>query len=121
LDWAASGGTARPDWKIPDFTPMEAQQLKFVDKTGKTIPGYDPSTDTNLTGPQQAWLGQEKARNLKAGGYGDKAVGPQIQYGRLSAREEMLQNQVDAGKANVAGKLARVQTKKAAVGKKLGV
>jgi hypothetical protein len=125
LDWAASGGTLRPDWKIPDLTPREATQLKFVEKgTGKPIPGYNPDIGGPLSPAAQAQLGRERARNLKEAGYATKSADPQIRYANLAAREEMLQGKI-AERGGVAPglqtRLTNVQTRKARVGKKLGL
>ena len=124
LDWAASGGTLRPDWKVPDLTPREAEQLRFVEKgTGKVMPTYAPESGKGLSPEAQAQLGREKAKNLKAEGYKVTGDNPQVRYGQLSAREEMLQTRI-AEKGQLPGltrKLANVQTRKERVGKRLGL
>lgn len=126
-EWAQSGGSLRPDWKMPDLTPREAQQLQFVEKkTGRPFPTYDPTTGGPLSPAAQASLGRERARNLKEAGYEGKAQDPQVRYGQLSAREEMLQTKLaergGPGSAPALEKrLANVQKRKDRVAGRLGI
>lgn len=123
LEWAASGGTLRPDWKIPDFTPREATQLRFVDKQGRPMPGYDPSVGGPLSGQAQAQFGWERTQNQIAAGNA-MPTDAQARYGQLSHREEMLQSRLDERGGVAPGlqrRLANVQARKARVGKRLGL
>lgn len=122
-EWAASGGTLRPDWKIPDFTAKEAEQLRFVDKQGRPIPGFDPNTDTKLSPAAIAQRGRERAQSLRAGGYQVPTNNPEINYGRVAAREEMLQNRLAAkgGSApKLEAKIAKVSARKSRLETRLG-
>ena len=113
MEWAASGGDLRPDWKIPEFTAKEAEQLRFVDKRGKALPGFDPNTDTNLSPEAKAQRARERATNLSTQGYAvpmeDK---PALRYAHLQAREEMLQSRIaDKATPKLQNRLAKVQGK----------
>lgn len=123
MEWAESGGTLRPDWKIPDFTPKEAEQLRFVDKKGRPIPGFNPDEETRLSGAATAQRGQERAAALRKAGYDVPTDDPQINYGRLTAREEMLQHRIaeKGSRPGLERRLARVQKRRANVGRRLGV
>lgn len=122
MEWAESGGTLRPDWKVPDFTAKEAEQLRFVDKRGKAMPGFDPDTETKLSAKARAQRAREKAADLTKGGYAVPTGDPALRYAHLQAREEMLQGRL-AEKGTPAPKLerriAKVQGKLARVGKRL--
>jgi hypothetical protein len=93
LDWAASGGTLRPDWKVPDFTPREATQLRLVEKgTGKQMPTFDPATEGSLSDAALAEFGREQIRTK-----GADANTAEANYARTLAREDMLRGRLAAG------------------------
>jgi hypothetical protein len=93
LDWAASGGNLRPDWKIPDFTPREATQLRLVEQgTGKKMPTFDPATEGSLSDAALAEFGREQVRNK-----GAAADSPEANYSRTLAREDMLRARLAQG------------------------
>jgi hypothetical protein len=114
LDWAASGGTLRPDWKVPEFTAKEAEQLRFVDKQGRPMPGYDPDKDVGLSPAAQRQRGRERIQDLKKGKYDIPTDDPQINYARAAAREEMLQRRIaDQGsKPGLERKLAKATARR---------
>jgi hypothetical protein len=121
LDWAESGGELRPDWKIPDFTAKEAEQLKLVNKQGKPMATFDPATETQLSLQAQRQLGAEKQANLEKEGFAVPTDNPQINYAQASAREEMLRQRIaDKGsKPGLENKLAKVTARKAKLEKRL--
>lgn len=61
MEWAASGGEAELPLEIPEFTPKEAQMLKFVDDYGDPYETYAPGQG-RLTDKQYASIGAKRAR-----------------------------------------------------------
>ena len=120
MDWAASGGDLRPDWKIPDFTAKEAEQLRLVDKSGNAMPTFNPDTDTKLSPEAKAQRAKEKATNQAAEG-NTVAMSPALRYANLQAREEMLRGRLaeKGSTPKLERRIAKVQTKAANVRKNL--
>jgi len=90
-EWVASDGRARFELNLPDFTPMEAKQLRLVSEWGGPIPGFDPEKQDRLTPEQLIWLGRLRRRIKSREPLGHEyAVMPEERLAALAKRQERL-------------------------------
>lgn len=88
-DYVKSGGTATFPIRDPGFTPLDLQQLGFIDAQGNPSSFLPDTQHTDLTTEQKLFLGQQLARR---GGTGLLASA----Y-RKGAKADRIQGRLDAG------------------------